>query len=118
MRTGDFSFEFFPPKTDEGMQKLRTTKAQLQQLKPRFMSVTYGAGGSTRDRTLQAVLEVQQDGFKAAPHISCIGSTRTGLLETLNLYKANGIRHTVALRGDLPSGEADFGELRDRKSVV
>ena len=118
MRKGDFSFEFFPPKTDEGMQKLRTTKAQLQQLKPRFMSVTYGAGGSTRDRTLQAVLEVQQDGFKAAPHISCIGSTRAGLLETLNLYQANGIRHTVALRGDLPSGEADFGELRYANELV
>ena len=118
MRKGDFSFEFFPPKTDEGMQKLRTTKAQLQQLKPRFMSVTYGAGGSTRDRTLQAVLEVQQDGFKAAPHISCIGSTRAGLLETLDLYKTNGIRHTVALRGDLPSGEADFGELRYANELV
>ena len=118
MRQGDFSFEFFPPKTDEGMQKLRTTKAQLQQLKPRFMSVTYGAGGSTRDRTLQAVLEVQQAGFEAAPHISCIGSTRAGLLETLNLYQANGIRHTVALRGDLPSGEADFGELRHANELV
>jgi methylenetetrahydrofolate reductase (NADPH) len=118
MRNGDFSFEFFPPKTDEGMQKLRATKAQLEQLKPRFFSVTYGAGGSTRDRTLETVLEIQRDGFEAAPHLSCIGSTRDGLRETLKLYKDNGIRHIVALRGDLPSGEVDFGELRYANELV
>ena len=118
MRNGDFSFEFFPPKTDEGMQKLRATKAQLEQLKPRFFSVTYGAGGSTRDRTLDTVLEIQRDGFEAAPHLSCIGSTRDGLRETLRLYKDNGIRHIVALRGDLPSGEVDFGELRYANELV
>jgi methylenetetrahydrofolate reductase (NADPH) len=118
MRSGDFSFEFFPPKTEEGMQKLRATKAQLEQLKPRFFSVTYGAGGSTRDRTLDTVLEIQRDGFEAAPHLSCIGSTRANLLETLHLYKANGIRHTVALRGDLPSGLVDFGELRYASELV
>jgi len=118
MRNGDFSFEFFPPKTDEGMQKLRATKAQLEQLKPRFFSVTYGAGGSTRDRTLDTVLDIQRDGFEAAPHLSCIGSTREGLRETLKLYKDNGIRHIVALRGDLPSGEADFGELRYANELV
>ena len=118
MRIGDFSFEFFPPKTDEGMQKLRATKAQLEQLKPRFFSVTYGAGGSTRDRTLETVLEIQRDGFEAAPHLSCIGSTREGLRETLKLYKDNGIRHIVALRGDLPSGEVDFGELRYANELV
>ncbi len=118
MRNGDFSFEFFPPKTDEGMQKLRATKAQLEQLKPRFFSVTYGAGGSTRDRTLDTVLEIQRDGFEAAPHLSCIGSTRDNLRETLRLYKDNGIRHIVALRGDLPSGEVDFGELRYANELV
>lgn len=118
MRNGDFSFEFFPPKTDEGMQKLRATKAQLEQLKPRFFSVTYGAGGSTRDRTLDTVLEIQRDGFEAAPHLSCIGSTREGLRDTLKLYKDNGIRHIVALRGDLPSGEVDFGELRYASELV
>ena len=118
MRNGEFSFEFFPPKTDEGMQKLRATKAQLEQLKPRFFSVTYGAGGSTRDRTLDTVLEIQRDGFEAAPHLSCIGSTREGLRETLRLYKDNGIRHIVALRGDLPSGEVDFGELRYASELV
>ena len=118
MRNGDFSFEFFPPKTEEGMQKLRATRAQLQQLKPRFFSVTYGAGGSTRDRTLEAVLDIQRDGFQAAPHLSCIGSTRADLRETLNLYKSHGIRHTVALRGDLPSGLVDFGELRYANELV
>ncbi len=118
MRNGEFSFEFFPPKTEEGMQKLRATRAQLQQLKPRFFSVTYGAGGSTRDRTLEAVLDIQRDGFQAAPHLSCIGSTRTDLRETLNLYKSHGIRHTVALRGDLPSGLVDFGELRYANELV
>ena len=118
MRPGDFSFEFFPPKTDEGMQKLRATRAQLQQLKPRFFSVTYGAGGSTRDRTLEAVLEIGRDGFAAAPHLSCIGSSRADLGETLNLYKSHGIRHTVALRGDLPSGLVDFGELRYANELV
>ena len=118
MRNGDFSFEFFPPKTEEGMQKFRATRAQLQQLKPRFFSVTYGAGGSTRDRTLEAVLDIQRDGFAAAPHLSCIGSTRADLRETLNLYKSHGIRHTVALRGDLPSGLVDFGELRYANELV
>ena len=118
MRIGDFSFEFFPPKTEEGMQKLRATRAQLQQLKPRFFSVTYGAGGSTRDRTLEAVLDIQRDGFQAAPHLSCIGSARADLRETLNLYKSHGIRHTVALRGDLPSGLVDFGELRYANELV
>ena len=118
MRNGEFSFEFFPPKTEEGMQKLRATRAQLQQLRPRFFSVTYGAGGSTRDRTLEAVLDIQRDGFQAAPHLSCIGSTRTDLRETLNLYKSHGIRHTVALRGDLPSGLVDFGELRYANELV
>ena len=118
MRPGDFSFEFFPPKTEEGMQKLRATRAQLQQLKPRFFSVTYGAGGSTRDRTLEAVLDIQHDGFQAAPHLSCIGSARADLRDTLNLYKSHGIRHTVALRGDLPSGLVDFGELRYANELV
>ena len=69
-----FSFEFFPPKTPEGMQKLRATWKQLAQLKPRFFSCTYGAGGSTRDRTLETVLEILAAGHPAAPHISCIGA--------------------------------------------
>jgi len=113
-----FSFEFFPPRTPEGVEKLRATRAQLAQLKPRFFSVTYGAGGSTRDRTLETVLEIRKDGSHAAPHISCMGSTRESIAATLELYRANGIRHIVALRGDLPSGTADFGELRYANELV
>jgi methylenetetrahydrofolate reductase (NADPH) len=113
-----FSFEFFPPKTPEGVEKLRATRRQLQQLKPKFFSVTYGAGGSTRDRTLEAVLEIRDDGFEAAPHLSCIGSTRADIATTLELYRAKGIRHIVALRGDLPSGAASAGELRHANELV
>ena len=113
-----FSFEFFPPKTPEGMEKLRATWKQLMQLKPRFFSVTYGAGGSTRDRTLQAVLEIQKDGCDAAPHISCVGSSRADIQATLELYRTKGLRHIVALRGDLPSGTASAGELRYANELV
>jgi len=113
-----FSFEFFPPKTPEGVQRLSTTWRQLAQLKPRFFSVTYGAGGSTRDRTLATVLEIKQAGFDAAPHISCIGSTLAEIDETLDLYRSKGIRHIVALRGDLPSGAASAGELRHANELV
>ena len=113
-----FSFEFFPPKTPEGVEKLRATRAQLQQLKPKFFSVTFGAGGSTRDRTLEAVLEIRDAGFAAAPHLSCIGSTRADIVATLELYKSKGIRHIVALRGDLPSGAASAGELRYASELV
>jgi methylenetetrahydrofolate reductase (NADPH) len=113
-----FSFEFFPPKTPEGVAKLRATRAQLQQLKPKFFSVTFGAGGSTRDRTLEAVLEIRDAGFAAAPHLSCIGSTRADIVATLDLYKSKGIRHIVALRGDLPSGAASAGELRYASELV
>src|SRR6267154_2458275 len=96
-----FSFEFFPPKTPEGMDKLRATWKQLAQLKPRFFSCTYGAGGSTRDRTLETVLEIQAAGHRAAPHISCIGATRADVAATLELYKSKGIAHIVALHEDL-----------------
>ena len=113
-----FSFEFFPPKTPEGMEKLRATWKQLAQLKPKFFSCTYGAGGSTRDRTLETVLEIGSAGHTAAPHISCVGATRADIAATLDLYKANGIRHIVALRGDLPSGAASAGELRYASELV
>jgi methylenetetrahydrofolate reductase (NADPH) len=113
-----FSFEFFPPKTAEGMEKLRSTWKQLAQLKPRFFSCTYGAGGSTRDRTLETVLEIQSAGHPAAPHISCIGATRADVAATLDLYRAKGIDHVVALRGDLPSGAASAGELRYANELV
>ncbi len=113
-----FSFEFFPPKTPEGMEKLRATRQQLAQLKPKFFSVTYGAGGSTRDSTLEAVMEIQASGSASAPHLSCIGSTQESIQEILDLFKAKGIRHIVALRGDLPSGMADPGEFRYANELV
>ena len=113
-----FSFEFFPPKTPEGMEKLRSTWKQLAQLRPRFFSCTYGAGGSTRDRTLETVLEIQSAGQRAAPHISCIGATRADIAATLDLYRKRGIDHIVALRGDLPSGSASAGELRHASDLV
>ena len=113
-----YSFEFFPPNTDEGAEKLALTAAQLAPLKPKFFSVTYGAGGSTQARTLKAVLDLRAAGHAAAPHISCIGSTQAGLRETLQQYKDNGIKHVVALRGDLPSGTASAGEFHYANELV
>jgi methylenetetrahydrofolate reductase (NADPH) len=113
-----FSFEFFPPKTAEGAEKLRATRKQLAQLKPDFFSVTFGAGGSTRDRTLEAVLEIQRAGLHAAPHLSCIGANKDDIRGVLNQYVAAGIKHIVALRGDLPSGEVDVGEFAHANELV
>lgn len=113
-----FSFEFFPPKTAEGAEKLRATRAQLAQLEPKFFSVTFGAGGSTRDRTLEAVRDIQASGSEAAPHLSCIGSTRESVREILDEYRSQGIRHLVALRGDLPSGTMDAGEFNYANELV
>src|SRR5258708_24068858 len=113
-----FSFEFFPPKTPEGMEKLRATWKQLAQLKPRFFSCTYGAGGSTRDRTLETVLEIQAAGHRAAPHISCVGATRDDIAATLELYKSKGIGHIVSPLGDLPSCAATSGHLPDASELV
>jgi len=113
-----FSFEFFPPKTAEGAEKLRATREQLAQLKPKFFSVTFGAGGSTRDRTLETVREIQASGSEAAPHLSCIGSTQANIREILDAYKSQGIRHLVALRGDLPSGTMDAGEFNYANELV
>ncbi len=113
-----FSFEFFPPATADGAAKLSATRAQLAKLEPRFFSVTFGAGGSTRDRTLQAVLDIESAGQRAAPHISCIGSSRESIRATLATYRQHGIRHLVALRGDLPSGTADVGDFRYASELV
>ena len=113
-----YSLEYFPPKTPEGVAKLRAARAQLAQLKPAFCSVTFGAGGSTREGTLATVLEIIDDGLPAAPHISCIGGTRESLRDVLMQYKQHGIRHVVALRGDLPSGSADAGEFRYASDLV
>jgi len=113
-----FSLEFFPPRTPEGEEKLRAARRQLAQLKPAFCSVTFGAGGSTREGTLATVLEIRAEGIEAAPHISCIGSTRESLRSVLAQYREHGIRHLVALRGDLPSGTADAGEFRYASELV
>jgi methylenetetrahydrofolate reductase (NADPH) len=114
----DNSFEFFPPRTAEGKAKLRATWQELARLKPRFFSCTYGAGGSTREGTLETVLEIIAAGHQAAPHLSCVASTRKDTLEQLERYKAAGIRHLVALRGDLPSGIAASGEFRYANELV
>ena len=118
MSERDFSFEFFPPKSPEGMEKLRATRRQLAQLHPAFFSVTYGAGGSTREGTLATVLEILGEGSPAAPHVSCVAATRETLRDVIGRYKQHGIRHIVALRGDLPSGLAVAGELRYASDLV
>ncbi len=114
----ELSVEFFPPQTAEGMEKLRATRGRLAALKPEFFSVTYGAGGSTRERTLETVMEIAAEGHNAAPHLSCIGSTREGIREMLATFTATGIRRIVALRGDLPSGMVDAGEFRYANELV
>ena len=104
-----FSFEFFPPRSEEGAQKLRAARARLAQVHPHFFSVTYGAGGSTREGTVNTVLETHAAGLPVAPHISCIGSNEESIRQLLQTYRAAGIRHLVALRGDAPSGMAGSG---------
>jgi methylenetetrahydrofolate reductase (NADPH) len=113
-----FSFELFPPQTAEGLEKLRVTRRQLAQLSPAFFSVTYGAGGTTRERTLGVVLEIQAEGQQVAPHISCVASTRASIREMLQRYRDAGIKRVVALRGDAPSGTADAGEFRYAAELV
>jgi methylenetetrahydrofolate reductase (NADPH) len=112
------SFEFFPPRTPEGKVKLRATWEALAALKPRFFSCTFGAGGSTREGTLETVLEIRAAGHEAAPHLSCIASSRAEIAAQLEHYKAAGIKHVVALRGDLPSGFAASGEFRYASELV
>jgi len=113
-----FSLEFFPPRTPEGIEKLRATRRQLAQLKPAFCSVTFGAGGSTREGTLETVLAIRADGLDAAPHLSCVASSREEVAAQLARYRAHDIRHLVALRGDLPSGYAAAGEFRHANELV
>lgn len=112
------SFEFFPPNTPVGVEKLKTVVQELGALAPQYFSVTYGAGGSTRDKTLGAVMDIAAAGFEAAPHLSCIGSTRDSIAEILATYRERGIRRVVALRGDLPSGTATAGEFRYASELV
>ncbi|MFM7972079.1 MAG: methylenetetrahydrofolate reductase [NAD(P)H] [Betaproteobacteria bacterium] len=112
------SLEFFPPKTEEGATKLTAVRQQLYALKPEFCSVTYGAGGSTQDGTLQTVQAILREGQAAAPHFSCIGASKASIRDKLAQFKAEGIQRIVALRGDLPSGYGGFGEFRYASDLV
>ncbi|WP_174545158.1 methylenetetrahydrofolate reductase [NAD(P)H] [Methylovorus sp. MM2] len=112
------SFEFFPPKTAEGLAKLRETRKQLALLNPKFFSVTFGAGGSTRDRTLETVLEIQSEGHEAAPHISGVSSSGEEIQGLLETYRNKGINRLVVLRGDLPSGEVSAGDFHYANELV
>ncbi len=116
--TRSFSFEFFPPHTPEGKEKLCAATAQLAQLDPKFFSVTFGAGGSTRDRTLATVLDICGTGHAAAPHISCIALSEDEIRGWLQRYRDNGVKHIVALRGDPPSGLAAGGAFRYANELV
>jgi methylenetetrahydrofolate reductase (NADPH) len=116
--TTPISFEFFPPNTPIGSEKLKTVVADLAAVKPEFFSVTYGAGGSTRDKTLATVKDIAALGHEAAPHLSCVGSTAESISEILSTYRAQGIKRLVALRGDLPSGTAVAGEFRYASDLV
>ena len=119
MTTRTFSFEFFPPKTPEGADKLRAVRAKLAAVQPAFFSVTFGAGGSTREGTWNTVTEIAAAGLAVAPHISCIGTTRASVRELLLAYRSRGIRRLVALRGDLPSGAAGgAGDFRYANELV
>lgn len=112
------SLEFFPTKTPEGAEKLTAVRQKLYALKPEYCSVTYGAGGSTQDGTIQTVRAILAEGVDAAPHFSCIGATKASVREQLAQFKAEGIRRIVALRGDLPSGYGSFGEFRYASELV
>ena len=122
MSTADFSIEFYPPKTPEGVDKLRVTRNRLAALNPKYFSVTFGAGGSTQQGTLDTVIDIRREGYDAAPHISCLGSSRERLRAILAEYKAHDIRRLVALRGDLPSGfgatDLSAGEFRYANDLV
>jgi methylenetetrahydrofolate reductase (NADH) len=114
-----FSFEFYPPKTPEAIGKLQTTQTELAKLNPDFFSVTFGAGGSTRDMTFETVMDIREKtGIEAAPHISCIGSQSDEIKAILDKYIENDIKRIVALRGDLPSGSVGYGQFRYANELV
>jgi methylenetetrahydrofolate reductase (NADPH) len=113
-----FSFEFYPPKTEEGAANLQIVHSKLAELNPDFFSVTFGAGGSTRDLTFETVIKIQAKGIAAAPHLSCVASTKDNIRAILKDYQHNGIAKIVALRGDLPSGMMSAGEFRYANELV
>jgi len=112
------SFEFYPPQTPEGVEKLTAVRARLATLKPEFFSVTFGAGGSTQERTVETIRQIHAEGHDAAPHLSCVGSTRDSIRELLFNYRDTGIKRIVALRGDLPSGMNSIGEFQYANELV
>lgn len=118
MNPHNFSIEFFPPKTEEGTEKLRVTRNKLAELNPKYFSVTFGAGGTTQQGTLDTVVEIRKEGFDAAPHLSCVGGTRDSIRQILQTYKDQDIHRLVALRGDLPSGYGMGGEFRYANELV
>ncbi|VAW81910.1 5,10-methylenetetrahydrofolate reductase [hydrothermal vent metagenome] len=113
-----FSFEFFPPKTEKGAENLKHTRDELGKLGPEYFSVTFGAGGSTQQGTIETVLDIKQNGFNATPHLSCIGSTADNIRELLELYQNNGINRIVALRGDIPAGSEKAGKFQYANELV
>jgi methylenetetrahydrofolate reductase (NADPH) len=118
MSAPQLSFEFYPPKTPEGATNLLAVQQQLSQCSPEFFSVTFGAGGSTRDKTFETVLQIKNQGVAAAPHLSCVASTKENIRAILNDYRQHDIRKIVALRGDLPSGTMSAGEFRYANELV
>ncbi|CAM8286417.1 MetF 5,10-methylenetetrahydrofolate reductase [Candidatus Methylopumilus universalis] len=113
-----YSFEFFPPSSPEGIKNSKDARQQLSAFKPEFYSVTFGAGGSTRDLTLETVLEIKQEGFNAVPHISGISSTKAEIKTLLDLYQQHNIKHLVVLRGDVPHGAVSRGEFKHANELV
>lgn len=118
MSAPQLSFEFYPPKTPDGATNLLTVQKQLMPCQPEFFSVTFGAGGSTRDKTLETVLKIKDQGVNAAPHLSCVASTKDNIYAMLQEYRQSGIQKIVALRGDLPSGTLSAGEFRYANELV
>ena len=117
-KSPQFSFEFFPPKSAEGMEKLKATRDELMKLNPKYVSVTFGAGGSTQQGTIETIQEMLNAGLDAAPHLSCIGSTEENIRELLNQYIGMGVKRIVALRGDMPSGMGEAGDIHYANELV
>jgi len=112
------SFEFFPPRTEKGISNLNKTVKLLSKFTPEFFSVTFGAGGSTKVKTLETVLDIKSSGYKAVPHISCISSSKKEILDLLAQYRENNIDHLIALRGDNPSGVISSGDFKYANELI